>query len=289
MITKQQTKLFAAAGFVVMWSSGFIGARLGTAEANTFTLLMWRFIAAAIILGGWWLWKQRKKISAKTLFSQAMIGLFAQGGYLLCVFLSIESGVSAGTSNLITTLQPIAAAALAGPVLKESATIRQWFGLLLGISGVLLVVLGDLGSAAGVPLWGYALSFMAVISLVCATLYEKKTKDAVSIMDALPIQTLISAFLFTILAAATGHTAPPVNPDFWMAAAWLAILSTIGGYGFYWLNLKLGSVTRVSSLLYLTPPFTMLWAFFMFGDKIGSFTLAGMIICLIGVWIIRKE
>ncbi|MFP3340012.1 EamA family transporter, partial [Micrococcus sp. SIMBA_131] len=84
-------------------------------------------------------------------------GLFAQGGYLYCVFLSVENGVSAGTSNLITTLQPIAAAALAGPILKESTSIKQWGGLLLGIIGVLFVVYDDLGTSSQVPLWAYAL------------------------------------------------------------------------------------------------------------------------------------
>lgn len=289
MSTKKKMPLFAAIGFVIMWSSGFIGARLGTSEANTFTLLMWRFIGAAVILGIWWIWTQRKRITVQAFISQAVIGIFAQGGYLCFVFISIESGVSAGTSSLITALQPIAAAALAGPVLKETVSLKQWAGLLLGILGVLLVVLGDLGLSAEVPLWGYAFSFFAMLSLVCATLIEKKSKHTVSIMDALPIQTLLSALLFTLIALTTGHTVPPASPGFWMAAAWLAIFSTIGGYGFYWLNLKIGSVTRVSGLLYLTPPVTMVWAYVMFGDRIGLFTLAGLIVCLTGVWMLRKN
>ncbi|KGP73582.1 membrane protein [Pontibacillus yanchengensis Y32] len=281
--------ILAAVGFVIMWSSGFIGARLGTAEANSMTVLMWRFIVAANILSGWWLWRHRKKLSVKSVISQALIGLFAQGGYLYCVFLSVEHGVSAGTSNLITTLQPIMAAALAGPILKESTSLKQWGGLLVGIVGVLFVVYEDLGTSSQVPLWAYALSFLAMISLVCATLYEKSLKHSVDLSDALPIQTLISAILFLIIGFTTGYAAPPATINFWFAVAWVAGLSTIGGYGFYWLNLKLGSVTRVSSLLYLTPPVTMLWAFLMFGDRIGFLTIVGMVLCFIGVWIIRKQ
>ncbi|WP_425495982.1 EamA family transporter [Paenibacillus lemnae] len=62
----------------------------------------------------------------------------------------------------------------------------------------------------------------------------------------------------------------------------------MGGYGFYWLNLRLGSVNRLNGLLYLTPPATMIWAFFMFGETIGMFTLMGMAICAAGVIILRK-
>ncbi|WP_231572132.1 DMT family transporter [Pontibacillus halophilus] len=287
-MANKQLQLLAAIGFVIMWSSGFIGARLGTLEASSMTVLMWRFVVAALILSGWWLWKQRKRLTLRSVATQALIGLFAQGGYLYCVFLSVENGVSAGTSNLITTLQPIVAAALAGPILHEATTKKQWAGLMLGILGVLFVVYEDLGTSSQVPLWAYLLSFLAMISLVFATLYEKTLKETVSLMDALPIQTLTSAVLFTIIGLTTGNATPPATTGFWVAVAWVAVLSTIGGYGFYWLNLKLGSVTRVSSLLYLTPPVTMIWAYLMFGDKIGFLTISGMVICSIGVWIIRK-
>lgn len=288
MFSYKQINIIAAVGFVIMWSSGFIGARLGTAEASSMTVLMWRFIVAAAILGMWWVLVKRKKLSFKSILSQSLIGLFAQGGYLYCVFLSVEYGVSAGTSNLITTLQPIVAAALAGPILKEITTIKQWGGLLLGILGVLFVVYADLGTGAQVPLWAYALSFLAMLSLVGATLYEKVLKHPISVVDALPIQTVITAFLFTVVGFATDSALPPATTEFWLAVLWLAGFSTIGGYGFYWLNLKLGSVTRVSSLMYLTPPVTMLWSFFMFGDQIGVLTIIGMIICLVGVWVIKK-
>lgn len=289
MFSKSQISIIAAIGFVIMWSSGFIGARLGTAEASSMTILMWRFIVASIILASWWLWKHRNKLAIKSILTQAVIGLFAQGGYLYCVFLSVENGVSAGTSNLITTLQPIAAAALAGPILKESTSIKQWVGLLLGIVGVLFVVYDDLGASSQVPLWAYALSFLAMISLVFATLFEKTRQTTVSIIDALPIQTLISALLFTMIAFSTGKATPPLTPGFWGAVTWVAVLSTIGGYGFYWWNLKLGSITRVSSLLYLTPPVTMIWSFLMFGDKIGFLTIGGMLLCLLGVWVIKQD
>ncbi|QST01028.1 DMT family transporter [Pontibacillus sp. ALD_SL1] len=288
MLSTKQINLIAAIGFVVMWSSGFIGARLGTAEASSMTVLMWRFIVAAIVLGIWWLWKQRRQIPIKTVLTQSLIGLFAQAGYLYCVFLSVEHGVSAGTSNLVTTLQPIVAAALAGPILKESTSFKQWIGLLLGIIGVLFVVYEDLGTSAQVPLWAYGLSFLAMVSLVGATLYEKGLKATADLGDALPIQTGISALFFIVIGFLTDNATPPATTGFWFAVAWVAGLSTIGGYGFYWLNLKLGSVTRVSSLLYLTPPVTMLWAFLMFGDKIGFLTVVGMIICLVGVWVIRN-
>jgi drug/metabolite transporter (DMT)-like permease len=47
--------------------------------------------------------------------------------------------------------------------------------------------------------------------------------------------------------------------------------------------LKLSSVARVSSLLYLTPPTTMIWAYLMFGESISLLALSGLAVCFGGV------
>ena len=72
-----------------------------------------------------------------------------------------------------------------------------------------------------------------------------------------------------------------------LAAAWTLGLSTFGGYGLYWLNLRRRTVTQLSSLLYLTPPVTLLWALAMFGQPITSSTIAGLAVCLAGVLLAR--
>lgn len=120
-----------------------------------------------------------------------------------------------------------------------------------------------------------------------ATLVERKLGPQLALADALPIQCVTTGVAFILLAASTGQAAPPQAVDFWLAIAWVVGLSTLGGYGFYWFNLRLGSVTRVSSLIYLTPPVTMVWAYGMFGDTIGADGLLGLVICLIAVMLVR--
>ena len=85
----------------------------------------------------------------------------------------MEFGVSAGTTALIAALQPLMAAALAGPVLGEYVGRQQWAGLAVGIVGVALVVGGDV-RVAEAPLWAYAMPFAGMAGLVAATLVERK-------------------------------------------------------------------------------------------------------------------
>jgi drug/metabolite transporter (DMT)-like permease len=301
---------FAEVGFVVMWSSGFIGARLGTPEASTPTLMAWRFLLAAglLLVGAFLL--QRRLPGLREIAVQSVVGLLAQGVYLTGVVGAVEFGVTAGTSALVAALQPLLAAALAGPVLGEHVSRQQWAGLAVGLVGVTLVVGGDAGVGGDVPLWAYAMPFVGMAGLVAATLVERKENlqnstlqaganghpkvgseegDAETPLDvALAMQCAASALLFAALAPFWGGLEPAGGLRFWAAVAWFVVFSTFGGYGFYWLNLKLSGVARVSSLIYLTPPTTMVWAYLMFGERIGPLAFVGLLICFGGVLLANR-
>lgn len=276
-----------AVGLVVMWSSGFVGAELGTRHATTTTLLAWRFLIVAVMLVAWCLWRG-SRMRRRDLALHALIGLLAQGGYLYGVVAAAEHGVSAGTSALVAALQPMVATALAVPLLGEQVRGRQVLGLAGGLGGVGLVVGADLLGTHAAPWWGYLLPLGAMLSLVAATLVERRTRPGGNLVEALAVQCSVSAVLFVGLAAVTGTLAPPAEPGFWAAVAWVVTLSTLGGYGLYWVNLARTGVARVSALLYLTPPTTMLWTWWMFGDPVGPGPLVGLGVCLAAVWLVRS-
>lgn len=288
-----RSRALAEAGFVVMWSSGFIGASLGTQAAGTSTLLAWRFLIATVILFGWTLAMRRRWPGMKKAAHAGVVGFFSQGVYLGGVVGAVEMGVAVGTTALVAALQPLLAAALAGPVLGERVRGRQWIGLAIGLAGVALVVGGDVGMVGAAPLWAYALPFAGMAGLVAATFVERvgdgKANLAAPLDVSLTIQCAVSTVVFGALAIGGGNLAPPDGALFWSAVLWFVVFSTFGGYGFYWLNVGMSSVTRVSSLLYLTPPTTMIWAFAMFGEKISPLAILGLAICAVGVFLANKN
>jgi drug/metabolite transporter (DMT)-like permease len=288
-----KSRTFAEVGFVVMWSSGFIGAKLGTQEASTPTFVAWRSLFAAGVLLAAVLLLRRHWPSPGEVTVQGTVGFLSQGVYLSGVVGAVGFGVSAGTTALVAALQPLLAAALAGPVLGECVRLRQWVGLVVGLVGVVLVVGGDMRVTEQVPpesaapLWAYALPFVGMSGLVAATLLERrmslKTKLETPLDVALAIQCAVSTVPFAIMAMFWGGLEPPGGGQFWLAVLWGVVFSTFGGYGFYWLNLKLSSVARVSSLIYLTPPTTMVWAYLMFGESVGLLAILGLAVCFGGV------
>ncbi len=112
--------------FVLLWSTGFIGTKLGLPYAESMTFLALRFAAAvailiplALILHAPWPsdWRQAGHI--------AFAGLLIHGAYLGGIYGGIQHGIEVGTSALIVGLQPLLAALFAGWFLGERTTKAQ--------------------------------------------------------------------------------------------------------------------------------------------------------------------
>jgi drug/metabolite transporter (DMT)-like permease len=281
-----RTDLLAGACLVVLWSSGFVGAVLGTRYAPADTLLAWRYLCAAAILVA--LTAVRgARLDRATGRRQVVLGLLCQVGYLGGVVGGVGLGVPAGTAALVAALQPLVVATLAGPLLDERTGRGQAAGLVAGLAGVALVVGDDLQPASA-PVWAYLLPVAGMLTLSAGTLLDRRLRPAESLLDALTVQTVTAAVCFAATAWVGGRLAPPPEAGFWWAVAWTVGLSSFGGYGSYLLVLRRGGANRVSTLLYLTPPTTMLWALWMFGQRPGALALLGMAVCAAGVYAVLR-
>lgn len=278
--------------FVLCWSSGFIGAKLGAGSAAAVTVLMWRFLPLAVILlvvattlgrASW------RGLAARDVARQAAIGVLSQSGYLLTVYYAIQLGVSSGTTALIDGVQPLVAGALAGPLLGQYVSRRQWLGLCLGVAGVALVTMADAMAAPGVAAWAYLVPFLGMLSLVAATFLESRSRTRVAPGVALTVHCATSAVLFTVLAVGAGAAAPPAEAGFWTAVVWLVVLSTFGGYGLYWLILRRSGVTEVNALMFLMAPVTAVWGAVMFGEPFGVQTGLGLAVGLAAVAVVQRD
>lgn len=271
----------AYALLVVMWSSGFIGAELGTRYAGADTLLAYRYLVASVIVVIL-VRLTRTRIGWASAPRQALIGLLCQVCYLGGTVTGVGLGVAPGTAALIASLQPLVVASVAGPLLGERTNARQRVGLLVGILGVGLVVGQDLGTGDA-PVTAYLLVLGGMLALSAGTILERRWQPSRTLLESLAVQVVVSAMAFFGIAAVLGHAAPPTSAGFWWSVAWVVALSTFGGYGAYTYVVRHGGATRASTLLYLTPPTTMVWAFVMFGDAVVALGLAGLAVCAVGV------
>ncbi|WP_407320051.1 DMT family transporter [Isoptericola halotolerans] len=281
----------AAVGLVVFWSSGFVGADLGTRDASPLTLLAWRYLLAGAlalvlltVLAG-----RRRRMTRRRARHAVVVGLLTQAGYLGGIVGGVALGVDAGTAALVAALQPLVVAVLAQAVWGERTTSGQRVGLVVGLAGVLLVVLGDLGQGAA-PGWVYLLPLGGMLSLSVGTLLERRAPAGGDVVGDLALHTLAAGAALVGLAAATGQISPPAGaPGFWAAVVWVVVLSTVGGYGCYFLVLRRRGPQTVSALLYLTPPVTALWAALQLGQVPGLLAVPGALLCAGAVWLVTRR
>ena len=194
----------------------------------------------------------------------------------------VALGATAGTSSLIASLQPLLVVALAASTLAERVRPTQMLGLGLGLVGVVLVVGGDLAGGE-VGWWVYLLPLAGMAALAVGTVLQQRWEPQESLLMSLTTQTVAAAAVFWAFAAADGSTGAPMTTGFWAAIAWVVLLSSFGGYGVYLLVSRAQGATRASTWLYLTPPTTMLWAAWMFGDRVTALGVAGLLVSAVGV------
>lgn len=275
---------------MLSWSSGFIGARFSLDYAPPLLVVFWRCVLVTLVLFPF-VARNLRRTSAAVLLKNAGIGLLAMAGYLAGITQGIALGVPAGLAALFADLLPMGLALLAAGVLGQRLAWPVWAGLVIGLVGAALVTHGAL-AWGDAPLWAYALPLLGMLSLAVATLWQKHLppSQSLGLLPNLWLQCCVSGFAFALVEGLQGSLAPIPSTGFILSVLWTAGLSTIGGYGLYWLCLRRASATRVASVLYLSPPVTMLWAWAMFSEPLSWQMVSGMAVSGIGIWmVVRTE
>ncbi|NIC05174.1 DMT family transporter [Halomonas sp. DX6] len=282
----QALSLLIATGFVVCWSSGFVGGRLASAlDTPVPTLFAWRFLLAALLVALWCRLALGTVPTARDMRREMIVGSLTMGGYLLGVIIALDLGVSAGVTALIAALQPLLAASVAGRWLGERLGAGGWLGMAVATLGVSLCVVDDMQRALGAPWWAYLLPLLSVASVTLGSVLAVRQASSMPLPVALLAQLIAASgiFLLAALIAEGGTLSPPMlEPSYLATLGWLVVLSSLGGYGFFVASLRRLGVTLTSALVHLTPAVTLVWAAAMFGERLGPAGLTGMALAGVG-------
>jgi drug/metabolite transporter (DMT)-like permease len=278
---------FAPALFVLLWSTGFVGAKYGLPYADPFAFLSIRVLIAAILLFVVvYFLKMPVYIGKSGIARSSIIGFFLHACYLGGVFYSISQGLPAGVAAVVTSLQPVLVSLLAVRVLGERLRKSQIAGLLLGLCGVILVLGPSINSH--IPIAGVIAIVVALIGSTTATLLQKRLGSDIPLVAGTAYQYLFTGIVLGVIALATGKTHITWNTDFTLAFVWLVLVLSVGAILLLLWLLNSGSAASVSSLLYLVPPATAIEAFFLFGEKVNTQGFLGLGVTALGVWLVLR-
>ena len=278
--------------FVLLWSTGFIGAKLGLPYAEPLTFLSVRYVLVIAVM---LLVALASRAPWPT--SWTMAGHIAANGFLLhClylggVFVSIKHGLPAGVAALVVGMQPLLTAVGAGWFLGERVSTRQWLGLALGFVGVALVVGGraQIDTVTTSSLWHMLWpALIALMGITVGTLYQKRFCPSFDLRTGSVIQFLPALLVTGLVAAQTETLQIEWSGQFIFALLWLVLVLSAGAISLLNVLLRQGSATNVASLFYLTPPVTALIAWALFDETLSLPAIVGMGIAVGGVWLARR-
>lgn len=277
-----------AAALVVCWSSGFVGIRFTTDSATVAQVLFWRsfvsglgLLPLALLFG--------PAISVRAICQQGLYALLGMFFYLGGFAVAIGQGVPTGLVALIADLVPLGIAALSAPMLQQPLTRRQCIGTAISLVGVLAVSADalHLGSAS---VLAYLAPIFGMLCFALATvLQERRQGVELAIHQRLALQCLWAAVMFAPFAIASGGLVPPLTGEFAFGILWLVLAATYGAWLIYYLCLRLFPPVMVSAAIYLSPPVTMLWAAALFGEPLTVMMGAGVVVTLVGVWMVASR
>jgi drug/metabolite transporter (DMT)-like permease len=276
--------------FVVLWSTGFIGAKLGLPDCEPLTLLSLRYAAVLLLMGAFALFTRAPWPTSPAQWGHIGVsGLLVHAIYLGGVFTAIRLGLPAGVTALVVGLQPVLTAFGAGLFLRERVRATQWAGLALGLAGVVLVVAHKVAGSGG-PAAATLLvpAVVALVGITAGTLYQKRFCPSFDLRSGSVIQFLPCLVATSLVAWRTETMVVHWTPAFMFALGWLVLVLSLGAVSLLNMLIRSGSAVNVASLFYLTPPTTALIAWAMFGETLTGLALAGMGLAVLGVWLARK-
>lgn len=272
--------------FVLIWSSGFIIARYGMPHAEPMTFLLMRFVLVLMLLLPM-AWVARAVWPSGALALKiALAGLLLQAGYLGGVWAAVREGMTAGLVALIMGLQPILTAVFLS-LLRERISPMQWLGLVLGLSGVGLVVWAKL-SLVGLSEQSLWLAALALASITVGTLYQKRACPDFDLRTGTAIQFMASALACLPFVWLLETREVTWHPELIFALAWSVLAISIGAIFLLFTLIREGAATEVTSLLYLTPPTTAAMAWLLFDEPFTPIILMGTLATMVGVWLVSR-
>ena len=274
--------------FIILWSSAFITTKPIVDYSDPFSALAFRFLIVAF---GFFLFSIIKKqtilVARKNLINSILSGILFHGFYLGGVFFSISKGLPTGIAALIVTLNPVLTNSLAGPLLNEKITWKQWVGVLLGFLGAIIVLGFDIGSE--LPIVGIIAVLISLIAVTTATLWQKKISNTLS----LPVSNMYQAIggLIFHLLIVLFFTKPYIDfsTTFIIAMSHQILLVSFGAFTILMYLIKHNSASKTVSLFFLIPATSAIIAYIFLNETLTFYDILGFGIASIGVFIATRE
>jgi len=274
--------------FIILWSSAFVTTKPIIDNSDPFSALAFRFF---VVTFGFFIFsiytKQKILTNTRNLLQSFFSGVLFHGVYLGGVFYSVSVGMPTGIAALIVTLQPVLTNALAGKILDEKVTFKQWIGVILGFIGAALVLGFDIGSS--LPVFGVIASFLALLAITTSTLWQKKISNNLPLSVSNMYQAMGGCFFHILVIFIFSEPYINFTSTFLIAMGHQIFLVSFGAFTIFMYLIKNNSASKTVSIFFLIPPTTAMMAWLFLNEKLNNLDLIGFGVATFGVYIATRK
>lgn len=277
---------FAPILFLIMWSSGAIFVKMGLEDASVWSFLTVRSLGALMLVGLIAILLRRSPFTSLTRLTRPTLRKLLLSGFLLqvcyqgCYFLAIEYEISPGIVAIVLGLQPL----LTPFISRENASLKSYFTLILGFSGLTLAVYGA-KDVSTITFLGMLFSLIAVLAITVGSVYQNNI--SVDPIESSLVQNAFAGLFFLVISVTIGWDVN-LTTKFIISAGWMIGVVSTGAVILLFYMLSKNSANSVSILFFLTPIFTMAFDHIAFGTAITATTMFGSFVVIVSIYLFKQ-
>lgn len=271
---------------IVVWGLNFVVMKWGLATLSPLLLCALRFVAASLPF----IWFVRRP-QALPWWLLAAYGLVQGVGQFGLLFTGMKLGMPAGMASVVLQVQAFITMLLAAAFMGEKPQRWQWWGLVCAIAGLALIGAAHGDSPAEMTLAGFLITVGAAAMWASSNLLTRKAAQYGAYT---PVGFIVWTSLFPIvplLALSVGvdgveAVAQQLQGIGWRelgVIAYLALLSTLLGYGLWTQLLQRYAASTVAPLSLLVPVIGLLSALLLLGERPTMWQWVGTLGVLVGM------
>lgn len=274
---------------MLIWGSSFTVTKLVVSAGSPLVSATLRNIIACIALLPFYIVRRRKVQQPLPYKKLILMGLAGTTFYYF-FFNTGMKYIAASTGAMIEGLVPVAIAIPAALILKEQLSKKMIAGIILSVTGVILIGFVGTAQKSANTLLGSSLIVCAICLWSTYTLLSRSVKDSDTVLV-----TTASMFIGTILSIPlalieiNNSGIPDMHWQTWAGNIYLGVFASAIAYFLYNRSLESLPAAQVGNFLNLIPVIGALIAFIFLKDTFTWLQAAGGVLVLAGIWLSSKR
>ncbi|KYK22825.1 multidrug DMT transporter permease [Thermoplasmatales archaeon SG8-52-4] len=278
---------------IISWAFAFPFIKIGLRELSFINLTIMRFFIVCCIFSLIFIFQKKRfsKLQKKDIIPIFIIGFLGVMVYHIGLNYG-EQFVSPGAASLIIATIPIQIVILAYIFLKEKIGFIKFIGIVIALSGVLIIsVWGKKDASLEVEyIYGIIAIIIAAVMGAIYTITGKKLLDRYSGLS-LTVYAIIlgSIGLIPFISFSLFEQVSQMSVYGWFAILFLGIFSTVIGYVIWYVALRIKTASEISVYLYAVPVLSTIISYFIFKDEITLMFVLGGALVIIGLIVAHNK